>query len=101
MLHIIATINAIKLIFINLLHFRFLAAIRLLLSYAGVKRTYLVHCAVLMGKDRSLSLTFAYVARPWITYYHLGEIEKHAQAVSGQPTDRKVTIINIVRIGNQ
>jgi hypothetical protein len=101
MLHIIATINAIKLIFINLLHFRFLAAIRLLLSYAGVKRTYLVHCAVSAGKAGSFSITFAYVARPWITYYHLGEIEKHAQIVSGHPTVKSVTIINIVRIGNQ
>lgn len=93
--------SAIVFVVTNLFRFHFAAVGRLILGYCGWRRTYLVHANVFIPAGRIVSLSFVYSCKPWVTVYHLPEIESLAAKSSGMiGPNTRVTIVSLSRIGN-
>ena len=94
-------VSAVKSISLMVFKFHFVAVVRVLLAAAGFRRSYLIHCNVMVPGGRVAALSFVYTCKPWFTVYHLPEVESIAAKSAGmQSPNTRVTIISVSSVGN-
>lgn len=83
------------------LQIHFTAILRLILSWLGFKRTYLIQFQMQTPNGNHVGGQMLYVCKPWITVYHLDQIRGEAAVLFNYPgAGEKVVVTSFQRIGN-